>query len=225
MSWFGGSSSSNNASNNSENLDDAYSTGGALDTGISSYESIDNSYEKVPDFMSAAALNPTRLHPMATQGGIDFLQLEDSVGGGGAAAGGAALTPSRSWSDDLCYGTGTTYLAGLTLGGAVGLAEGVRKGAGSPNMKIRLNTTLNSITRRGPGLGNSVGVIAMIYNGTNSMIGGIRGQHDIFNSVAAGGIAGAIFKSTAGVKPMGMAAGACAAIAGVWSLGKDYILA
>lgn len=96
---------------------------------------------------------------MATQGGIDFLQLEDSVGGGGAAAGGAALTPSRSWSDDLCYGTGTTYLAGLTLGGAVGLAEGVRKGAGSPNMKIRLNTTLNSITRRGPGLGNSVGVI------------------------------------------------------------------
>ncbi|CAO3673900.1 unnamed protein product [Umbelopsis vinacea] len=191
---------------------------------MASYESLDNSYEKVPDFMQQAALNSSRLHPMATQGGIDFLQLEESIPGG-AAGGGAALTPSRGWTDDLCYGTGTTYLAGLTLGGAVGLAEGVKKGAGSPNMKIRLNTTLNSITRRGPGLGNSVGVIAMLYNGTNAMIGGIRGEHDIFNSVTAGAISGAIFKSTSGVKPMGMAAGACAALAGIWSLGKDYILA
>jgi import inner membrane translocase subunit TIM23 len=155
MSWFGGSSSN---SNTSENLDDAYSTGGALDTGISTYESVDNSYEKVPDFMTQATFSASRLQPMAAQGGIDFLQLEESTGGSGSA-GGPALTPSRGWTDDLCYGTGTTYLAGLTLGGAVGLAEGVRKGAGSPNMKIRLNTTLNSITRRGPGLGNSVGVI------------------------------------------------------------------
>ncbi|CAO3662438.1 unnamed protein product [Umbelopsis ramanniana] len=221
MSWFGGSSSN---SNTSENLDDAYSTGGALDTGISTYESVDNSYEKVPDFMTQATFSASRLQPMAAQGGIDFLQLEESTGGSGSA-GGPALTPSRGWTDDLCYGTGTTYLAGLTLGGAVGLAEGVRKGAGSPNMKIRLNTTLNSITRRGPGLGNSVGVIAMIYNGTNAMIGAARGEHDIFNSITAGAISGAIFKSTAGVKPMGMAAGACAALAGVWSLGKEYILA
>ncbi|KAI9282117.1 Tim17/Tim22/Tim23/Pmp24 family-domain-containing protein [Umbelopsis sp. AD052] len=221
MSWFGGSSSN---SNTSENLNDAYSTGGALDTGISSYESVENSYEKVPDFMTQATFSSSRLQPMTAQGGIDFLQLEESAGGSGSA-GGAALTPSRGWTDDLCYGTGTTYLAGLTLGGAVGLAEGVKKGAGSPNMKIRLNTTLNSITRRGPGLGNSVGVIAMIYNGTNAMIGAARGEHDIFNSITAGAISGAIFKSTAGVKPMGMAAGACAALAGVWSIGKEYILA
>ncbi|KAG2183033.1 hypothetical protein INT44_006014 [Umbelopsis vinacea] len=221
MSWFGGSSSN---SNTSENLNDAYSTGGAIDTGISSYESVENSYEKVPDFMTQATFSSSRLQPMTAQGGIDFLQLEESAGGSGSA-GGAALTPSRGWTDDLCYGTGTTYLAGLTLGGAVGLAEGVKKGAGSPNMKIRLNTTLNSITRRGPGLGNSVGVIAMIYNGTNAMIGAARGEHDIFNSITAGAISGAIFKSTAGVKPMGMAAGACAALAGVWSIGKEYILA
>ncbi|GAB5592336.1 Mitochondrial import inner membrane translocase subunit tim23 [Umbelopsis nana] len=222
MSWFGGSS--NKDSKSTETLGDAYSSGGALDSTMSSYESLDNSYEKVPDFMTQAALNSSRLHPMATQGGIDFLQLEETAGGG-VSAGGAALTPSRGWTDDLCYGTGTTYLAGLTLGGAVGLAEGVKKGAGSPNMKIRLNTTLNSITRRGPGLGNSVGVIAMLYNGTNAMIGAARGEHDVFNSLAAGAISGAIFKSTAGVKPMGMAAGACAAIAGIWSLGKEYILA
>jgi import inner membrane translocase subunit TIM23 len=67
--------------------------------------------------------------------------------------------------------------------------------------------------------------IAMIYNGTNAMIGAARGEHDIFNSITAGAISGAIFKSTAGVKPMGMAAGACAALAGVWSIGKEYILA
>jgi import inner membrane translocase subunit TIM23 len=132
--------------------------------------------------------------------------------------GGASLAPSRGWSDDLCYGTGTTYLAGLTLGGAFGMAEGLKKSAGAPNMKVRLNTTLNSITRRGPGIGNSLGVIAMVYNGTTAMIDASRGQHDVFNSLAGGALAGALFKSTAGPRATLVSAGVCAGVAGAWSL-------
>ena len=40
---------------------------------------------------------------------------------------------------------------------------------------------LNAVTRRGPFLGNSAGVIAMVYNGFNSFIGHMRGKHDSAN--------------------------------------------
>ncbi|KAJ8653895.1 hypothetical protein O0I10_010462 [Lichtheimia ornata] len=213
-----------------ESTDDIYSpTGGQSssydDLGSSSMS--DNSYDKMPDFMSQLSFDAAKLQPMSVQGGIDFLQVEDQYGGGGSGAGagvvggGASLAPSRGWTDDLCYGTGTTYLAGLTLGGAYGMAEGLKKSAqqGPQNMKVRLNTTLNTITRRGPGLGNAVGVIAMMYNGTTALIDYSRGKHDIFSSIGGGAIAGAIFKSTAGPRVMAMSSGICAAVAGVWSLG------
>jgi import inner membrane translocase subunit TIM23 len=38
----------------------------------------------------------------------------------------------------------------------------------------------------------------MMYNGTTAMIDASRGTHDIFNSIAAGAVSGAIFKCTAG---------------------------
>lgn len=189
-----------------ESTDDIYSpTGGvsSYDDDLASSSMSDNSYDKMPDFMSQLSFDAAKLQPMSVQGGIDFLQVEDQYGGGqsgaGVVGGGASLAPSRGWTDDLCYGTGTTYLAGLTLGGAYGMAEGLRKSAQGPqNMKVRLNTTLNTITRRGPGLGNAVGVIAMMYNGTTALIDYSRGKHDIFSSIGGGAIAGAIFKSTAG---------------------------
>ncbi|CAO3645123.1 unnamed protein product [Cunninghamella echinulata] len=170
----------------------------------------------MPDFMSSNYQYDTaKLHPLAVQG-VDNPQQSASYGGG------ATFTPSRGWTDDLCYGTGTVYLGGLTLGGAIGLAEGLKKSAAnSTNMRVRLNTTLNTITRRGPGLGNSVGVIAMMYNGTTAMIDATRGTHDIFSSVAAGAISGAIFKSTAGPRAIAFSSGACAVAAGVWSIFSD----
>lgn len=185
------------------NEEDVYSpsAGAGLDYSDNAYGA-SNTYDQLPDFLATSSgFDSTRLQPMTVQGGVDFLQVEDQFVGSGGDLGGAALTPSRGWTDDLCYGTGTTYIAGLSLGGAYGLAEGLRK-ASAPdqpqNMKVRLNTTLNSITRRGPGLGNAVGVIAMMYNGTTALIDHTRGKHDVFSSVAGGAISGAIFKCTAG---------------------------
>jgi import inner membrane translocase subunit TIM23 len=212
MGFFGGSS--NNDTTQTENLDDIYSPSGSGYQEENFGGSESDGFEKMPDFMSSITLDASRLQPAALQGGLDFLQIEGESSGG---MGGGSLAPSRGWTDDLCYGTGTTYLAGLTLGGAFGFAEGLKKSTNSPNMKVRLNTTLNSITRRGPGVGNSVGVIAMIYNGTTAMIDASRGKHDIFNSLAGGAISGAIFKATAGPRAALMAAGACSAVAGAWS--------
>ncbi|KAI9027183.1 Tim17/Tim22/Tim23/Pmp24 family-domain-containing protein [Phycomyces nitens] len=173
----------------------------------------DNVYEKMPDFMSSISFDAAKLQPTGLHGGIDFLQVEDH-----SSAGGASLAPSRGWTDDLCYGTGTTYLAGLTLGGAYGMAEGLRKSSGAENAKVRLNTTLNTITRRGPGLGNAVGVVAMLYNGSTAFLDYCQGTHNVFSSIGGGAIAGAIFKSTAGPRAIAISSAVCAGVGGAWSL-------
>jgi import inner membrane translocase subunit TIM23 len=158
------------------------------------------------------------LHPLAglNQDTLDYLSLEDTALD--ETPGSRSVLPSRGWSDDLCYGAGTTYLAALTIGGAWGLAEGLNKTPTTAPPKIRLNGVLNSITRRGPFLGNSAGVVAMVYNGFNSAIGYARGKHDASNSVVAGALSGMLFKSTRGLKPMMISGGIVASIAGTWTV-------
>ncbi|KAE8381194.1 putative mitochondrial import inner membrane translocase subunit TIM23 [Aspergillus bertholletiae] len=176
-------------------------------------------------FLSEVAIpDPTALHPLAglNQDTLDYITLEDSTLD--ETPGSRSLLPSRGWSDDLCYGTGTTYLAGLTAGGAWGLAEGLRKVPVTAPPKIRLNGVLNAITRRGPFLGNSAGVVAMVYNGMNSGIGYVRGKHDSTNSIIAGALSGMIFKSTRGLKPMMISGGIVASIAGGWAVIRKAFL-
>jgi import inner membrane translocase subunit TIM23 len=111
-----------------------------------------------------------------------------------------------------------SYLTALTIGGAWGLVEGLQKNPPSMPPRLRLNGVLNAVTRRGPFLGNSAGVIAMVYNGMNSTIGYYRGKHDATNSIAAGALSGALFKSTRGTRPMAISAGICASVAGGWAV-------
>ncbi|KAF2684562.1 Tim17-domain-containing protein [Lentithecium fluviatile CBS 122367] len=163
-------------------------------------------------------LDPTQLHPLAglNQDTLDYLTLEDSVLSD--LPGSQSALPSRGWSDDLCYGTGISYLSALSVGGAWGLAEGLQKNPATMPPRLRLNGVLNAVTRRGPFLGNSAGVVAMVYNGINSTIGYYRGKHDMTNSVVAGALSGAIFKSTRGVRPMMISSGIVASVAGSWAL-------
>jgi import inner membrane translocase subunit TIM23 len=167
--------------------------------------------------------DPSQLHPLAglNQQTLDYLSLEESVLSD--LPGSQSALPSRGWSDDLCYGTGVTYLTALTVGGAWGLQEGLRRSAQQPP-KLRLNSVLNAVTRRGPFLGNSAGVIAMVYNGFNSFIGNMRGKHDSANSIAAGALSGMIFKSTRGVRPMMISGGIVASVAGAWAVSFENIL-
>jgi mitochondrial import inner membrane translocase subunit TIM23 len=172
----------------------------------------------VSSFLGGASIqDPSQLHPLAglNQTTLDYLSLED--GALSDLPGGRSALPSRGWSDDLCYGTGVTYLTALTLGGTWGLIEGLNRSSAAPP-KLRLNSVLNSITRRGPFLGNSAGVVAMVYNGVNSTIGHYRGKHDSVNSIVAGGLSGMLFKSTRGVRPMMISGGIVAGVAGAWAV-------
>lgn len=186
-----------------------------------SYDS--SNVEDASSFLGSAIPDPTELHPLAglNQETLDYLTLEDSALD--ELPGSRSALPSRGWSDDLCYGTGTTYLTALTLGGAWGLVEGLNKTPASAPPKLRLNSVLNSITRRGPFLGNSAGVVAMVYNGMNSMLGYARGKHDAANSIAAGALSGMLFKSTRGLKPMMISGGIVASIAGGWAVRPSFL--
>jgi len=166
----------------------------------------------------SGGFDPSTLHPLAglNQDTLDYLSLDDS--NLSSLPGARSALPSRGWSDDLCYGTGTTYLAGLTAGGVWGLAEGLNRVPANSPPKLRLNAALNAITRRGPFLGNSAGVLAMVYNGLNSTLGYYRGQHDSLNSITAGFLSGAIFKSTRGPQQMLISGGLVATVAGVWGV-------
>ncbi|KAG0331569.1 Mitochondrial import inner membrane translocase subunit tim23 [Podila humilis] len=181
-----------------------------------------NPSDTVSSFLSNTAYDPSRLHPLAgLGGGLDYISIDENAGSSVGASSG--IVPSRGWSDDLTYGTGLTYITGLGMGGAFGMYEGL-KSSPSPALKVRVNTVLNSMTRRGPFLGNSAGVMALMYNGINGAIARGRGQYDPVNSVVAGAVTGAVFKSTAGLRAAGSAGGVCAVLAGIWAFGKDKVL-
>ena len=105
------------------------------------------------------------------------------------------------------------------------MAEGLRRTPVAAPSKIRLNAVLNSVTRRGPFLGNNAGVIAMIYNGINSYIGYVRGKHDAANSIAAGALSGMLFKSTRGPRQMMISGGLVATVAGTWAVSRFFFFA
>ena len=173
----------------------------------------------VSSFLAPSSLpDPSQLHPLAglNQQTLDYLTLEESALSD--LPGSQSALPSRGFSDDLCYGTGVTYLTALGMGGAWGLTEGLSRLPASAPPKLRLNSVLNSITRRGPFLGNSAGVIALIYNSINSTIGYYRGKHDATNSVVAGALSGMLFKSTRGLRPMMISGGLVASAAGAWAV-------
>ena len=175
--------------------------------------------DDVSSFLSGSSLlDPSQLHPLAglDQQTLDYLSLDESALSD--LPGSQSALPSRGWSDDLCYGTGVTYLTALTAGGAWGLVEGLNRSPSNAPPKLRLNSVLNSVTRRGPFLGNSAGVIALVYNGVNSTIGYYRGKHDSANSIAAGAFSGMLFKSTRGLRPMMISGGLVAATAGAWAV-------
>ncbi|KAG7443655.1 mitochondrial import inner membrane translocase, subunit Tim17/22 [Guyanagaster necrorhizus] len=115
------------------------------------------------------------------------------------------------------------YLGGLALGGLWGMREGARRPLAVSNTRLRINSILNSVTRRGTFIGNSAGVLALVYNGVNCSIDAMRGKHDILGSMGAGGITGVLYKSTAGVKPALSAAIFMSGVAGIWSYVKKIV--
>ncbi|KAJ2080410.1 Mitochondrial import inner membrane translocase subunit tim23 [Coemansia sp. RSA 988] len=176
-------------------------------------QTTDGVYGGVNEILRQVDFSSEKLNPVASPGGIEYLSLED----GPTFTDG--VMPSRGWSDDLCYGTGTMYIFGLATGGAWGFMEGMQSQHGSHSFKLRLNSVLNSMTRRGPFIGNSVGILAMFYNSINSMIGAYRGVRDHYNNIGAAALSGMLFKIGSGPRTSLISALICAGTVGVYQAG------
>jgi hypothetical protein len=58
----------------------------------------------------------------------------------------------------LFFNSGVMWLGGFSSGAAYGFVEGWR-GAANPNLKIRFNSVMNAMSRRGSTIGNALGVL------------------------------------------------------------------
>lgn len=177
------------------------------------------------DIFSGQGFDAARLNPFSGLGKdeVEYLDIVDNQPN--QIAGARTVLPGRGWSDDLSYGTGTTYLSGLVLGGTLGAREGFFRplGVDNPTFRLRLNATLNQMTRRASFMGNSAGVIALIYNSIDAIIDNVRGVHDMPGAIAAGALSGALFKVTAGPRPMLVASSIMAAAAASWTAAKQAL--
>jgi len=131
-------------------------------------------------------------------------------------------TRKKSWNEMMFDRTGSSYLTGLTVGGVWGLWEGVRTPEGR-TFRLRMNSILNGCTRRGPFLGNTLAVLALMYSPLESLIGHYRGEQDSMNSVAAATLTGVIYKSTAGVRAMCVAGVVGGAVLGTYTLTRYFL--
>lgn len=134
-----------------------------------------------------------------------------------------AARTHRSWGDNLQYYTGTGYLSGAIIGGAKGTLEGLRAAESGDSLKLRLNRVLNSGGQGGRRLGNSLGVLGLIFAGLESAMIHFRGRDDLVNSAVAGLGTGALYRAAAGPRSAAIAGaiGGIAAAAAV--VGKQAL--
>lgn len=98
----------------------------------------------------------------------------------------------------MFFGIGSSYISGLAAGGLWGLVEHKRTFDESSKV-LRTNHCLNSITKRGTFVGNSLAVLALFYTASTGLIGKLRDKDDIWNDIGGGAVTGGLYKSTKGV--------------------------
>lgn len=174
---------------------------------------------------------------MARMGRINPATVAPALGvyGGAATAGGRPAGLDYVFAEDykaarkkgageqLSYLAGGSYLTGAAVGGAVGLASALRESAGKTG-KLRVNAVLNATGKRGALLANSMGVLALTFSLSETLLHNVTKDDSVTNYAAAGAMAGAIFKSTRGVRMAGIwaAGGAAVAVGAIYASREGY---
>jgi import inner membrane translocase subunit TIM23 len=112
----------------------------------------------------------------------------------------------RGFFEKLFFQCGSSYLIGMGGGGLYGAGVGLRTAA-SPLFRVRVNALMNGCSKYGSRVGNSFGVLALMYTsfewGADQLeLDRYAGGYDFVNPITAGACTGLMFKSTAGPKPM-----------------------
>ncbi|KAG8185713.1 hypothetical protein JTE90_000702 [Oedothorax gibbosus] len=103
---------------------------------------------------------------------------------------------------ELAFGQiGGAVMAGAFLGGVQGFYGGYKQMAFTDQKaSIKRTQLLNHISKRGAGLANTLGVVAVMYSGFGAILQLARGVDDEINTVVAGTATGLLYKSTGGLR-------------------------
>jgi hypothetical protein len=135
------------------------------------------------------------------------------------------LEESNPLLEKTMYKTGRAYATTAIVGGIFGFVEGVRNGEKS-SLKLRINSILNSISKRSIKWANAVAVGLLMFQGIELTINMVRDEEvNAFNTLGAGFLGASLYKSTAWptapfgkkVAYIGMAGVAGSILAGAYS--------
>ncbi|GMI82152.1 translocase of inner mitochondrial membrane 23 [Hibiscus trionum] len=134
-----------------------------------------------------------------------------------------SLHQRRSWGENLTFYTGSAYLGGSVSGAGVGLFSALRSFEQGDTLKLKINRILNGAGHTGRSWGNRIGVVGLVYAGTESGIVAVTDRDDIWTSVAAGLTTGAICRAARGVRSAAVAGALGGLAAGAVVAGKHVL--
>eukprot|EP00301_Raphidiophrys_heterophryoidea_P024907 c8224_g1_i1.p1 GENE.c8224_g1_i1~~c8224_g1_i1.p1 ORF type:complete len:180 (+),score=30.68 c8224_g1_i1:85-624(+) len=129
----------------------------------------------------------------------------------------------RSMLDRLWSNTGITFATGAGLGGTYGFVEGLRQ-SGRTTFKLRMNAVINSTTSRARKVGNTVGVLAIMYTLIQESGTTLLPDPDMQNivTIGAGTATGILFNCTTGIRHTALGAVLGTSLMGLAVLGKRF---
>eukprot|EP00658_Telonema_sp_P-2_P023797 TRINITY_DN19549_c0_g1_i1.p1 TRINITY_DN19549_c0_g1~~TRINITY_DN19549_c0_g1_i1.p1 ORF type:complete len:224 (-),score=63.81 TRINITY_DN19549_c0_g1_i1:352-1023(-) len=172
--------------------------------------------------------------PMASYGAIDanMAKIDPRIFNvyGAANTGGqqdefilGGQSDSRSFGDKINYSLGCAYLTGIGVMGSYGVMEGLTNPhVQGKSLKLRANSVMNASGLRGAKAGNGLGALTLFYCLGENLITTLRKRDGPENFVASGGLAGMLFKSTAGGRTALVAGGIGMVTAAGIELLKEY---
>lgn len=117
---------------------------------------------------------------------------------------------------------GMSFITGSGMGGMAGLYKGLRATtlAGQTG-KVRRTQLINYVMKQGTTTGCTLGILASMYSTMALGITWLRDKEDTTNTFIAATATGLLYKSTAGLRSMGLGAAAGLTLAGLYTLVTD----
>ncbi|XP_068668930.1 mitochondrial import inner membrane translocase subunit TIM23-2-like [Aristolochia californica] len=134
-----------------------------------------------------------------------------------------ALRQRRSWGENIQYYVGSGYLGGAIIGAGKGSIEGLQAAEPGETLKLRVNRVLNASGHAGRKLGNSLGIVGLIFAGLESGIIAMRDNDDSISSVIAGLGTGALYRAASGPRSAAVAGAIGGLAAGAAVAGKHIL--
>ncbi|XP_053618200.1 mitochondrial import inner membrane translocase subunit Tim23 [Plodia interpunctella] len=117
---------------------------------------------------------------------------------------------------------GMSFMSGSGIGGISGLYKGLRATTLAGQVgKVRRTQVINYVMKQGTTTGCTLGIIASFYSCIALGVTWVRDKEDTANTFIAAATTGIIYKSTAGLRSMGLGAAVGLTLAGVYTLVTD----